>query len=279
MQDVKTNLAILTRAQAAAAALVPAIYDAPDPLRVWGLSVSPWSHKIDWQVAKEAGCAFAIIKFMDGKAVVSYADANYKGAKDAGLLVGGYTWLYRTSVVSNGGAARAYLDYLTDHPCDIRPCVDFEWTAKGNPTFDDLYGFSVPFSDGYGRLPMIYTARGYWNDPAMIAKNSSLGPKTAAWADYPPWAAEYRNGAKYTPFGLWGGYKFLQWSATGNGALYGYPKDGEKEAELNYWPGTYAELVAWCNGTPPVPVPTPPGPSITSVTIRRDSGPDTVIVP
>lgn len=249
----KANLSFLTKLQAALA-----IYDVPDTARVLILSTSHWSHIVDWQKAKANGVAGGIVKFMDGKDQVKYAEENYRGIVDAGLLPGGYTWLHRANMLSPGAAAREYLAFLKDHPCRIRPAVDFEWTADGNPYFDDLYGFAMPFADGYGKYPMVYTAPGYWNDPALIAKGSKLGPMDPFWLNLPLWGAEYRTKGVFNPFGPWrSNFKMFQFTATLNSALYGYPPDGEKEAEGNYWTGTQPDLVAWCDGATPTPVPVP----------------------
>jgi len=250
-----TNPALLTQIQS-----VLSIFDTPDPSRVWGLSTSSWTHAIDAQTAHAAGAAFGIIKMIDGVTVVPFAEQNYRAMKDAGMLVGGYGWLYSASIYSPGAQARALLAFIKDHPCDIRPGPDFEWAKTGtpNPNFDDLYGYTQPFADGYGQVAMPYTAPGYWNDPKQIKQGSQLGPKSPYWGTLPMWAAEYRtkNNA-YIPFGLWPQCKVLQFSAVGNGALYGYPPDGEKEAELNYWQGSLADLYAWCKATPPTPIPVP----------------------
>lgn len=254
-----TNASLTTYLHGVAASVAPSIYDKPDPARTWGISISPWSHLIDWQKFKAAGGTFAIIKMIDGVQVAPYAEANYKAAKDADVLVGGYGWLYTAAKLSPGAQARALVAFLKDHPCDIRPGPDFEWNTSGNPTFDDLYGYTQPFADGYGKPAMPYTAPGYWNDPKQIKSGSQLGPKSPYWATLPLWAAEYRTkNSAYIPFGLWAQCKILQFSATGQGALYGYPTDGEKEAELNYWQGSLADLLAWCGSATVPPVVPPP---------------------
>lgn len=250
----KPNLSPITRLQAAAASVIPSLYDTPDPARVLLLSVSHWTGVVDWDVAQAHGVVGGIVKFMDGKSNVKFAEENYKGLVDRKMFVGGYSWLHRAAILSPGTAAREYLAFLKDHPCTIRPAVDFEWTADGNPYFDDLYGFAVPFSDGYGKFPMVYTAPGYWNDPALIAPKSKLAPMDTFWSNLPLWSAEYRR-SSYLKFGPWqDAYKFLQWTANMNGAYYGYPPTGEKEAEGNYWTGSLADLAAWCS----VPVVIPP---------------------
>ena len=142
----KPNLSLATQIKIVVANALSK-YDQPDPTKVWGISTSFWSGHIDMAMAKDRGIQFAFIKFFDGKTLDPLAEANYKAAMDAKLLVSGYSWLYNFNVVSPGGAARAMLDFLKDHPCHIRPIVDFEWN-KIATTPSDLYGFAVPFANG-----------------------------------------------------------------------------------------------------------------------------------
>jgi len=256
------NPAMLTSVKAALN-----IYDTPDPSRVLIVDTSHWTGIVDWQKAKAAGLVGAIIKFIDGTSITKYAVENYKGAKDAGLLVGGYHWLYRSADISAGRQARAYLDFLKDHPCDIRPAIDFEWTkvngVDANPNSTDLYGFVVPFEDGYGKKPMIYTAPGYWNQ---------YGSKAISWADYPLWKAQYRVKSPDAIMPWGDSFKFWQFTANGKGSDYGFPVTGEKEADLNYWIGTLVELYAWCASTPVPPI--PPTASFNGATMTLNIGPD-----
>lgn len=250
-----SNLSLLTRIQQA----LP-IWDVPDPKYVAGFDTSQYSGVVDFSVAKAAGDKFVIIKMLDGKFVSKYAEENYKGAKDNGFLIGGYQWLYKENQVSPGGQARAFTDFLADHPVDIRPAVDFEWSPNGkqyNVDTGDLYGWAQPFQDVYGKIPMIYSALGYWNQ---------FGSSDPRWANYPLWTAQYRVGqpSMFAPFTQW---KFWQFSANVQGSLHGFPLDGEKAIDFDYWCGTLTDLLAWCGGvgglvtpvpqTPPVPTGTP----------------------
>ncbi len=254
----KPNLAFSTLIRTALA-----IYDQPDPTFVLGIDTSHYTKVVNWQIAKENGIRFVIIKFMDGKYRTQYAEENYKGAKDAGILVGSYQWLRKATEVSPGGQAREYLAMLADHPCDIRPAVDFEWSPNGkayNVDTGELWGFTQPFEAGYGKKPMIYTAWGYWDE---------FGSPASMWADYPLWTAQYRV-KQPKLFGPWTQWKFWQWTATGEGARYGVPSDGEKAVDLNYWCGTLEDLQKWCgaNITPPDDKPTGPVYSLKSLVIN-----------
>lgn len=230
------------------------IFDTPDPIRVLGLSTSHYTGVVDWAKAKANGIRFAIIKAADGLSMGTlYFKENYKGAVDNGILVGAYTWLYKST--SQGGQARAFANYLKDYPLDLPACVDFEWTRSGNPDEGHLYGFVEPFELAYGEKPMIYTAPGYWGQ---------YGRNKPIWATYPLWQAQYNKG-QFNPMLPWTQPDFLQWSETGNGDFYGVPKTGEIACELNYWKGTEAELMKTYGKAvinPPIVVPPVTNPPI-----------------
>ena len=137
-----------------------------------------------------------------------------------------------------------------DHPVHIRPIVDFEWN-RINPDSGDLDSFSIPFATGYGNRPMVYSAPGYTNQYSLPAK----------FANDPLWQAQYAHGLS-SPMPPWMRWDFLQWTQTGDGAYFGYPPDGEKACELNYWRGTPDELLTFCDTKPswayPAPAPEPP---------------------
>ena len=209
----------------------------PDPSKVLGLSTSHYTGAVDWQKAKANGIEFAIMKAANGTNMnIRWWKENYRGAKDAGILVGAYTWLYPSVLYSAGRQARLFAELLKDYPTDIPATVDFEWTFPKNPNSGDLWGFVDPFEDAYGSKPMIYTAPGYW---------SQYGSRNEVWATYPLWQAQYNSG-EYDVIKPWDGYDFLQWTQTGKGEDYGVPKNGEIACELNYWRGTREELRQFC---------------------------------
>jgi lysozyme len=214
------------------------IFTQPDPARVLGIDTSHWTGAVDWERARQAGIRFAIIKFLDGKRRVAWAEENYRGALEAGLLVGSYLWLRHTRESSPGGQAREYAALLKDHPLHIPPAIDFEWSPRGrayNCGTDELYGFLVVFLNLYQRLPMIYTAPGYWQ------QYGSLSPY---WRQFPLWQAQYAPSPQ--PMAPWEEWTFWQFTEIGEGARYGVPREGERAVDLNYWRGSLAELEAWC---------------------------------
>lgn len=235
------------------------LFDQPNPAYVLGIDTSHWTGAVNWQMAWDAGIRFAIIKFMDGKTRTNYAEQNYRGAKDVGMMVGPYQWLRKAIEVSPGGQAREYAAMIADHPADIRPAVDYEWSPAGtayNVDSGDLYGFVLPFADAYGKRPMIYSAYGY----------IMQYPLPAIYANDPFWQARYGGPPlSVPPWGL--NWKFHQWTASGEGVKYGVDPNFEKSVDLNYWCGTLDELYDWCGKT----VEPPPPPVVNTIVVKVQS--------
>ena len=75
-----------------------------------GIDVSHWQGTIDWNKVKEAGIQFAIIKAGgsdDGFYTDSKWEANYKGAKAAGIPIGAYYFVGKDCVSAAAGKADA----------------------------------------------------------------------------------------------------------------------------------------------------------------------------
>lgn len=75
-----------------------------------GIDVSHWQGTIDWNKVKKAGIEFAIIK-VGGSDAGFYTDskweANYKGAKAAGIPIGAYYFVGKDCVTASAGKADA----------------------------------------------------------------------------------------------------------------------------------------------------------------------------
>lgn len=75
-----------------------------------GIDVSHWQGTIDWNKIKKAGIEFAIIK-AGGSDAGFYTDskweANYKGAKAAGIPIGAYYFVGKDCVTAAAGKADA----------------------------------------------------------------------------------------------------------------------------------------------------------------------------
>lgn len=134
---------------------------------VWGVDMSGyWNGVANWQVAKDTGCSFAIIKAVDGVVTTKNFYENVEGAIKAGLVVGAYFWLYRNTRISGNAQASAWWNAVKSLGLKIY-MIDFEWTywngVQDNPNTTDLYGAAIPLEQLSGQKPMIYSAPGYLN--------------------------------------------------------------------------------------------------------------------
>src|SRR5512138_2157162 len=132
---------------------------------VWGADFSGhWDGMPDMQRLKERGARFVYIKAADGTIKARFLQENVANAKAAGLVVGGYFWLYRHARISCISQANAWWNTVKDLGLDFH-VVDFEWTRwRGkldNPTTFDLRLAVDAFHDVSGNVLWIYTAPGY----------------------------------------------------------------------------------------------------------------------
>lgn len=96
-----------------------------------GIDVSRWQYDIDWEAVADAGAEFAMIRVgyrgsESGKINADkYAQANLKGAAEAGLDIGVY--FFSQALTREEAEEEAYyvLDVIKDH--DITMPVVFDW--------------------------------------------------------------------------------------------------------------------------------------------------------
>lgn len=103
-----------------------------------GIDVSKWQGSIDWNAVKAAGIEFAIIKAGgsdDGFYKDPFFEANYNGAKAAGLHVGAYYFVGPacTSAADGAADAKRFLAQLAGKRFDFPAYIDFEAPNAANP--------------------------------------------------------------------------------------------------------------------------------------------------
>lgn len=97
-----------------------------------GIDVSSLQKEIDWQQVKAAGVEFVMIRLgyrgsIEGKLEAdTYAQANYQGAKAAGLKVGGYIFTQSISVEEGLEDADLVLGMAKDWELDLPLVYDWE---------------------------------------------------------------------------------------------------------------------------------------------------------
>jgi GH25 family lysozyme M1 (1,4-beta-N-acetylmuramidase) len=210
---------------------------APDTEKIWGVDVSDWDGNVDFEVSREYGASFAIIKAIDGTVPTKYFAANNARAIEAGLLNGAYGWLYPDNRVPCVLQARAYEKLLSGAWVTMPPVMDFEWTRyaglQANPNYTDLRKWATEFIRIAGEKPILYSAAGYMNMFGKIP--ADLWDMFSGF-----WAASY--GGLTLPYGItkWDMHQF-----TANGdALTLCPGDRDKkELDLNYMTPEFYSLL------------------------------------
>ncbi len=92
----------------------------------YGVDVSSWQGKVDWQKVKNDGKTFAILRIGTGKGKDTYFEENYKNAKKAGLNVGCYFYTYATTVEGAEKDAETVLSWLDGKQLEYPVFYDME---------------------------------------------------------------------------------------------------------------------------------------------------------
>jgi len=231
---------------------------------VKGIDVSHWQddkstpQKMDFKKAVAAGAKFVFIKVSERGFLDRDFEYNWKAAKDAGLLRGGYHFLRwdLTGLIQ----ARIFSELLMDDPGELPPVADFEAPRQGSlyPSNALLGQFLETVETKLNRKPMIYTSPGYWG---IHGRNKHTKRFDEKWAYYPLWVAhwmkEYKPGVskpmEIDPWKSMGKtWTFWQYTAVGDGPTYGAESKG---IDLNWFNGTEKQLADFAYGKA---VPTPP---------------------
>ncbi|MEU1251643.1 GH25 family lysozyme, partial [Micromonospora arida] len=232
-------------AQAAAAATVPPGYP------VTGIDVSHHQGTIDWAAVARGGAKFSYAKATEGLSFVdSSFTANFRGAKQNGILAGAYHYA-RPDVSDGTSQANYFLDraqYSQDGKTLI-PMLDIEWPWEGSGAPSPCYGLSTSqmstwvkqFVDRVyartGQRTMIYTNTKWWNP--CTGNNATFGAN-------PLFIANYSSTYKPLPAG-WN--QFTLWQYSDSGSLPG---------DQDVFNGSLTQLQALAGGSPePTPVADP----------------------
>jgi lysozyme len=221
-----------------------------------GIDVSYYEGNINWTKVKDAGNDFAFIRLSDGTHHVdSKFDANWAGAKSAGVIRGAYQFFRPAQ--SATAQANLLLDKMGAlEPGDLPPTLDVE-VMDGVSASHIRSGIATWLQivrDGTGTEPIIYTSPGFWD-------GLNEGPQTTSL-----WDAHWRVSQPHVA-SSWDDWTF--WQYTDSGSVSGIPGVA---VDLNVFHGSTDDLVAWAGGSMPTPTPsatpTPsPSPSPTPVDV------------
>ena len=166
-----------------------------------GIDVSHWQGNIDWNKVKKAGIEFAIIK-AGGSDAGFYTDskweANYKGAKAAGIPIGAYYFVGKDCVTAAAGKADAerFLKILKGKQLEYPVYMDNEAqpaSAKVGITEATIAFCETMESAGY--------FVGVYGSAVSGFKERMDDSKLTPYAD---WVAQYTSKCSYKgKYGIW----------------------------------------------------------------------------
>jgi len=217
---------------------------------VLGFDVSKWqdnnstAQQMDFVKAYNAGIRFAMIK--SSQALYQDEDIlyNWKTCKTAGILRSNYHFLDWTADPVQ--QARFCWSLVEKDPPELPPMIDYEfWGTVPANSEDKLWSWLQEMELLCKVPPMIYTGAFFWESQA------NQDPK---WKKYPLVIASYTtreymetNVTNRTPWDTW---TIWQYTSKGNGLLYGAES---ANIDLDYFNGSYAELLAFAGVTQPEP--------------------------
>lgn len=177
-----------------------------------GIDVSSHQGEIDWKLVKEAGVEFVIIRLgyrgygEEGRLVKDpMAQEYYEGAKEQGLLVGGYVFSQALTEQEAVEEAEMALEVTADWQLDLPVAFDWEFLHFEARTQDMVPRLITNCAKAFcstleagGVQPMLYTG--------LYVKTLKL----EELKQYPMWLALYSENMSYD---YW--MNFWQYSCTG----------------------------------------------------------------
>ncbi len=181
-----------------------------------GIDVSSYQTDIDWRQVKAAGFDFVMIRVGGrsyGGSGKLYEDdmceSHYRGAKEAGLLVGAY--MFSQAVNTQEAAEEAYfaLNQIVAWELDLPLVYDWEYIDDEKRTafiYEDVVTECVKtfceIVENCGEEPMVYVSPWFGR------------MKLEELKDYPQWVARYTDQMDYA-------YHFDMWQYTCSGKVPG----------------------------------------------------------
>lgn len=226
-----------------------------------GADGSHWSGTINFVKMHDRGAKFYIGKASDSyRGGKLFEDSKFKEHFDQAfsigqLLLGCFHWLQPDK--DPKVAADFYLERYFKYPFQFLPILDFEEPYVYQNNLQGHYSWCAEVwldrvEAQTGRKPIVYTAKWYTN---YFAK------KYISWMKvYPLWVAHYPwVVTKFTrPLmpGDWDNWKIWQFSADGNrlGNEFGVQA---RDIDLDYYQGSYDELLSWLETGEPEPTEPP----------------------
>jgi len=213
-----------------------------------GIDCSHWqddkstAQKMDFKKAAASGAYFVFVKVSERGAIDLDFEYNWKAAKAAGLLRGGYHFLrWDLPALTQ---ARLFCGCLEGDVGELPPVADFEAPPAGSlyPSNALLLQFLEEVERILNRRPMIYTSPGFWR---AYGNNKTTKKPDSYWSIYPLWIAHYGVKDPLIP-APWQTWTFWQYTNAGDGSKFGAESKG---IDLNLFNGSIDELYALVDKT------------------------------
>ncbi len=192
-----------------------------------GVDVSTWQGWIDWQQVADSGIQFAIIRVgyrgteQGTLSPDDMAQANYEGARAAGLQVGAYFFSQAITPEEARDEAIYAMELVKDWTLDLPLVYDWEYVSEeartANVDAQLLTDCTVAFCEEVekgGYTPMVYF------NPSQAHKRMYLDELT----QFPFWLAMYDTVMSYP-------HKVDMWQYTSTGYVPGISTN----ADINLW--------------------------------------------
>ncbi|MCD7799674.1 MAG: glycoside hydrolase family 25 protein [Ruminococcus sp.] len=176
----------------------------PDGVLYKGIDVSSYQGEIDWQLVKEQGVEFAILRAgyvssIDGNYHVdTYFERNYQQCKELGIPVGCYWFTRARTTTQAENEAQFFVSIIDGKQFEYPVCFDIESESLTDLSSTTLTNITIAFcskmeSNGY--YTSIY-CNPNWIDYILIKDNLT---------DYDKWLAHWTTTPKYDNSfgGLW----------------------------------------------------------------------------
>lgn len=171
---------------------------------IYGIDVSRYQGKIDWQKVKDAGIQFAIIRAGYGREIKqkdSMFEENYAGCKAIGLPVGAYWYSYADTTDRAKQEAQTFLEAIKGKQFEYPVWFDQEYEpaikALTNQKRTDIVKTFCDAMESAGYYTGIYCSRDWINSKLISGQIKS----------YDVWVAAYTNsdnpGSVALPYGMW----------------------------------------------------------------------------
>lgn len=191
-----------------------ALEDLANDAPIYGIDVSHHNNTINWNDVAAAQIKFAICKATQGK---TYKDptlnAHLNELKRLNIIRSAYHFFtFIGSPVADQVNNFISCGINFQMPGTLAPVLDVEWQASASlneqiknnpaPNIQRMKDWLTAVEQQTGRKPIIYTAKGFWND--------ILG-NPAGFEQYDLWVASYRTDRPTLP-GVWANYKIWQFT-------------------------------------------------------------------